>query len=185
MKTDSHKVGNRLYDLYRNTIVDKMVKHFNYENVYQTPKIVKIVLSMGVKKDDITIAKNDLKRIAGQEPIITKAKKSIAQFAIREGFEVGVKVTLRDKQVMYNFLDRLSNIALLRWRSFNGLKAASFNKQKSNISISIGVNDTRIFHEVKSDSIKNRGCNITICTNANNTEEAKFLLESFGLPFKG
>ena len=175
---------SRLYNLYQNEVVNNMIKHFGYSNKFAVPKITKVVLSMGVKKEEVPTAIEHLTVISGQKAIKTKAKKSVAQFSIRKGFEIGAKVTLRNKQIMYGVVDRLANIALLRWRAFFGLRKNSFNNQKRNISISIGLPDSRLFHEVKSETIKNIGLNFTICTNAKKKEEAKILLEMLGLPFK-
>lgn len=176
---------SRLISFYNESIKKAMADKFKYKNDMMVPKIEKIVLSMGFNgKQKIAGGLADLTKIAGQKAVITKAKKSISQFSLRAGNEIGVKVTLRGN-LMYHFLDRLVNIALLNWRSFNGLFKRSFNVQKKNISLSIGIVDQRIFPEIKTDAIKSEGLNVTICTNSKTRDEALELLSLFNLPFRG
>ena len=158
---------------------------FNYKNVHQIPKVLKIVLNMGIgeAKDDVKIldkAQQELSLISGQRPIITKAKKAIAAFKIREGMGLGVSVTLRNK-IMYEFLDRLINIAIPRIRDFRGLNPKSFD---GNGNYTLGIKEQIVFPEVNYDKIdKIRGIDITICTTAASNEEALELLKNFNMPF--
>jgi large subunit ribosomal protein L5 len=175
---------SRLKVKYYEEIMESFVKHFKCENKYQCPKIKKVVLSMGLGKRDIKKNVNDLTLIAGQKAVVTKAKKSVSQFAVRIGHDSGAKVTLRNNN-MYHFLDRLINMALLNWRAFPGLFKRSISITKGNANISLGIRDDRIFNEVKNESLKSEGLDITICTNCKNHEELQFLLSSFGLPFRG
>ena len=158
---------------------------FSYKNIHQAPKLNKIVLNMGIgdAKDDSKIlekAQKELTLIAGQSAIKTKAKKAIAGFKIREGMPLGVSVTLRNK-MMYEFLDRLINIAIPRIRDFRGLNPKSFD---GNGNFSMGIKEQIIFPEINYDNIdKVRGLDITICTNAKSNKEALELLRSFNMPF--
>ena len=176
----------RLAEEFKNTIQQKMMEKFKYKNIYQIPKISKIVLNMGIgdAKDDPKIldkAQEELSLIAGQRAIKTKAKKAIAAFKIREGMSLGVSVTLRNK-MMYEFLDRLINIAIPRIRDFRGLNPKSFDG-KGNFTL--GIKEQIIFPEINFDKIdKVRGLDITICTNTNKNNEALELLKSFNMPFK-
>ena len=162
-----------------------MMSKFNYKNVYQIPKLQKIVLNMGIgeAKEDAKIldkAQEELSLIAGQKAVKTKAKKAIANFKIREGMALGVSVTLRNK-IMYEFLDRLINIAIPRIRDFRGLNKKSFD---GNGNYSLGIKEQIVFPEINYDKIdKVRGLNITICTNAKSNQEALELLKSFNMPF--
>ena len=170
---------------FKDNIKKKMMEKFQYKNIYQIPKLTKIVLNMGIgdAKDDSKIldkAQEELSLIAGQKAIKTKAKKAIAAFKIREGMTLGVSVTLRNK-MMYEFLDRLINIAIPRIRDFRGLNPKSFDG-KGNFTI--GIKEQIIFPEINYDKIdKIRGLDITICTSANNNEEALELLKNFNMPF--
>ena len=175
----------RLAEEFINNIKPKLINKFKYKNHYQVPKITKIVLNMGVgeaKEDEkiINKAQEELSLIAGQKAIITKAKKAISVFKIREGMKIGVSVTLRNK-VMYEFLDRLINITLPQIRDFRGLNPKSFD---GNGNLSLGIKEQIIFPEINYDKVdKIRGLNITICTNAITDEEALELLKAFNMPF--
>ena len=176
---------SRLLEEYKKTISSQMMSKFNYKNVYQIPKLQKIVLNMGIgeaKEDEKILdkAQEELSLIAGQKAVKTKAKKAIANFKIREGMALGVSVTLRNK-IMYEFLDRLINIAIPRIRDFRGLNQKSFD---GNGNYSLGIKEQIVFPEINYDKIdKVRGLNITICTNAKSNQEALELLKSFNMPF--
>jgi large subunit ribosomal protein L5 len=176
---------SRLSAEYKNTIKNKMMEKFHYRNIYQVPKISKIVLNMGIgeAKDDTKIldkAQEELALISGQRAVKTIAKKAIANFKIREGMALGVSVTLRNK-IMYEFLDRLINIAIPRIRDFRGLNPKSFD---GNGNYTIGIKEQIIFPEINYDKIeKIRGLDITICTTSCNNAEALELLKNFNLPF--
>tara|TARA_B100000029_G_C17508517_1_gene935389 strand:+ start:541 stop:1089 length:549 start_codon:yes stop_codon:yes gene_type:complete len=176
----------RLQKLYEEKIHEMLNSKFNYKNKHEAPKIKKIVLNMGLgdSKDDtksIEKAQEELTLIAGQKAVITRAKKAIAGFKIREGMKIGVKVTLRNKH-MFEFLDRLINIALPRVRDFRGLNSKSFDGRGN---YSLGIKEQIIFQEIdydKTDKIK--GLDIVICTSAKNNEEALELLKGFNMPFQ-
>ena len=176
---------SRLLEEYKKTISQEMMNKYNYKNIHQTPKLKKIVLNMGIgeAKDDSKIlekAQEELTLIAGQKAIKTKAKKAIAGFKIREGMNLGVSVTLRNK-IMYEFLDRLINIAIPRIRDFRGLNPKSFDGSGN---YSLGIKEQIIFPEINYDKIdKVRGLDVTICTSANNNDEALDLLKCFNMPF--
>ena len=171
---------------YLKEIVPMLQKELGYSNSMQVPKVQKITLNMGVgkavgDKKALGKAQNDLEKITGQKPVITKAKKSVASYKIREGFPIGCKVTLR-KTRMYEFLDRLINIALPRVRDFRGLDKKSFD---GNGNYSIGVKEQIIFPEIDYDNIDTiRGLDITITTSANSNAEALALLQAFNFPIK-
>ena len=175
----------RLYQNYKNEVVTVLQNKFNYKNVMEIPKIDKVVINMGVGeavKDSkkIEIAQKELASITGQFPIITKAKKANASFKLREGMSVGLKVTLR-KSKMYEFIDRLINIALPRVRDFRGISDKSFDG-KGNYSF--GLREQFIFPEIEYDNVDTpRGMDITIVTTAKTDEEAKELLKNFNFPF--
>jgi large subunit ribosomal protein L5 len=175
-----------LKEKYVNEIVPELIKELGYGNVMQVPEVEKITLNMGVgesvtDKKAIEKAQADLESITGQRPLATKAKKSVATYKIREGFPIGCKVTLR-KSRMYDFLDRLVNIALPRIRDFRGLNRKSFD---GNGNYSIGIKEQIIFPEIDYDSIdKIRGLDITITTTAKTDEEALALLKAFNFPIK-
>jgi len=177
---------SRLIETYRNEIVDAMMKKFEYKNVMEVPKLEKIVINMGVgeAKENAKImeaAVRDLTTISGQKPIITKAKKSVANFKVREGMSVGTKVTLRGKQ-MYEFADRLINLALPRVRDFRGVNPNSFDGRGN---YAMGIKEQIIFPEIQYDKIdKVRGMDIIFVTTAKTDEEARELLTQFGMPFK-
>lgn len=176
----------RLKHFYNTQVVPELMKQFNYESVMEVPRIEKITLNIGLgeavaDKKIMDFALSDLTKIAGQKPVVTKARKSIAGFKIREGYPVGCMVTLR-KDKMYEFLDRLVNVALPRVRDFRGLNAKSFD-QFGNYNF--GVKEQIIFPEIEYDKIDAiRGMNITITTSAKNSEEAKALLKQFSFPIK-
>ena len=175
----------RLYQNYKNEIIPALQNKFEYKNVMEIPKIDKVVINMGVGeavKDTkkIEIAQKELSSITGQFPIITKAKKANASFKLREGMSVGLKVTLR-KSKMYEFIDRLINIALPRVRDFRGISNKSFDG-KGNYSL--GLKEQFIFPEIEYDNVDtSRGMDITIVTSAKTDEEAKELLKNFNFPF--
>ncbi len=176
----------RLLDLYKNNITKDLKTKLNVTNIHEVPKIQKIVLNMGIgeAKDDsklIDKAVEDLSLISGQKAIKTKAKKAISGFKIRSGMPLGARVTLRNK-IMYEFLDRLINIALPRIRDFRGLNPKSFD---GNGNFSIGIKEHIIFPEINFDKIdKVRGLDITICTSAKKNTDALELLKLFNMPFK-
>tara|TARA_B100000929_G_scaffold229944_1_gene186357 strand:+ start:339 stop:890 length:552 start_codon:yes stop_codon:yes gene_type:complete len=176
---------SRLSEEYKNTIKNKMMEKFHYINMYQIPKISKIVLNMGVgeAKEDAKIldkAQEELALISGQRAVKTRAKKAIANFKIREGMPLGVSVTLRNK-IMYEFLDRLINIAIPRIRDFRGLNPKSFD---GNGNYTLGIKEQIIFPEINYDKIeKVQGLDITICTTSSNNAEALELLKNFNMPF--
>ena len=175
----------RLADEFKTSIKKKMMEKFEYKNFYSIPKITKIVLNMGIgdAKDDSKLldkAQEELSLISGQKAVKTKAKKAIAAFKIREGMALGVSVTLRNK-IMYEFLDRLINIAIPRIRDFRGLNSKSFD---GNGNYTLGIKEQIIFPEINYDKIdKVRGLDITICTSASTNEEAIELLKYFNMPF--
>lgn len=176
----------RLHEVYKSQIVPNLKEQFGYKNHHQVPKITKITLNMGVgeasqDKKLIDNAVNDLTLITGQKPVITKSRQSIASFKLRENMPVGCKVTLR-QQRMFEFLDRLVNIALPRVRDFRGLSSKSFDK---NGNYSLGLKEQIIFPEVDYDKTdKIRGMDITIVTTAQTKEEARALLVGFNFPFR-
>ena len=176
---------SRLAEEFKNNIKNKMMEKFQYNNVYQIPKVSKIVLNMGIgdAKDDPKLldkAQEELSLISGQRAVKTKAKKAIAAFKIREGMPLGVSVTLRNR-IMYEFLDRLINIAIPRIRDFRGLNSKSFD---GNGNYTFGIKEQIVFPEINYDKIdKIRGLDITICTTAKTNEEALELLKNFNMPF--
>jgi large subunit ribosomal protein L5 len=177
---------SRLQDYYRQTVVAQLKERFDYANVMQVPRIEKITLNMGVgeavgDKKVMENAVSDMATIAGQKPIVTKARKSVAGFKIREGWPIGCKVTLR-RERMYEFLDRLINIAIPRIRDFRGLSPKAFDGRGN---YSLGVREQIIFPEVDYDKIDTiRGLDITITTNARTDEEGRALLAAFNFPFR-
>ncbi|MDE2070655.1 MAG: 50S ribosomal protein L5 [Gammaproteobacteria bacterium] len=176
----------RLQTYYRETVVPELAKRFSYANPMQVPRITKITLNMGVgeataDKKIMEHAVKDMTRIAGQKPVVTKTKKSIANFKVREDYPVGCKVTLR-RAHMYEFLDRLISIALPRVRDFRGISGRSFDGRGN---FSMGVKEQIIFPEIEYDQIDAlRGLDITITTNARTDAEARALLEAFHFPFR-
>lgn len=177
---------NRLKEKYREEIAPAMMEKFNYRSVMQVPKLEKIVLNMGVgdARENAKAIENsarDLSVIAGQKAIVTKAKRSVAAFKLREGMEIGCKVTLRGDR-MYQFLDKLITIALPRVRDFRGINPNSFDGRGN---YALGAREQLIFPEIDYDQIdKIRGLDIVIVTTAGTDEEAKALLDLFGMPFR-
>ena len=176
---------SRLKEKYTNEIVDAMNKKFGYSNIMQVPKLDKIVINMGVgeAKDNSKVldsAVKDLEIIAGQKAVVTKAKKSIANFKIREGLPIGCKVTLRGEK-MYDFADRLINLALPRVRDFRGVSANSFDGRGN---YALGIKEQLIFPEIEYDKVdKVRGMDVIFVTTANTDEEARELIRLFGMPY--
>jgi len=176
----------RLQDYYRETIVQQLRDQFSYKSIMQVPRIEKITLNMGVgesvgDKKVMEHAVSDLTQISGQQPVVTKARKSIAGFKIREGWPIGCKVTLR-RERMYEFLDRLITIAIPRIRDFRGFSPKSFDGRGN---LSIGVKEQIIFPEIDYDKIDAlRGLDITITTSARTDEEARALMAGFSFPLK-
>lgn len=177
---------SRLKDLYNEQIVDAMMKKFQYKNVMEVPKLSKIVVNMGVgeAKENAKLldaAVSDMEAITGQKAVTTKAKKSVANFKIREGMPIGCKVTLRGEK-MYEFADRLINLALPRVRDFRGVSDTSFDGRGN---YTLGIKEQIIFPEIDYDKInKVRGMDVVIVTTAKTNEEAKALLSEMGMPFK-
>jgi len=175
-----------LQEQFKTKITKQLADKFKYESVMQVPRITKITLNMGVgeaaaNKKVLDHAVADMTAIAGQKPIVTNAKKSIAGFKIREGWPIGCKVTLR-KERMYDFLERLISIAIPRIRDFRGFSAKSFDGRGN---YSLGIKEQIVFPEIKYDEIDEiRGLDITITTNAKTDEEARALLTAFNFPFK-
>ena len=176
---------NRLREFYDAEVVEAMTKKFSYTNKMAVPKIEKVVINMGVgeAKDNAKVldgAIKDLTIIAGQKPLVTKAKKSVAAFKLREGMNIGCKVTLRGDR-MYEFVDRLINIALPRVRDFHGVKANSFDGRGN---YTMGIKEQLIFPEIEYDKVdKIRGMDIIFVTTAHTDEESRELLRLFGMPF--
>ena len=176
----------RLKELYSKTVVPALVKEFDYKNPMQVPKMEKIVVNMGLGEaiSNVKIidgAVQEMAMITGQKPVITKAKKSIATFKLRQGMPIGCSVTLR-KRIMYEFFDRLVNAALPKVRDFRGISANAFDGRGN---FSIGLQEQIIFPEIEYDKVeKIKGMNITIVTTAKTDAEARFLLKLMGVPFK-
>ena len=177
---------SRLKEKYQNEVVGKLIEQFGYENVNEVPKLTKIVINVGLgeAKDNqnlLNAAKDELALITGQRPIEIKAKKSVANFKLREGQAIGTKVTLR-REKMYDFLDKLINISLPRVRDFRGINPNSFDGRGN---YSLGIKEQLIFPEIKYDNVDFlHGMDITIVTTAKTDEEAKAFLELMGMPFK-
>ena len=176
---------SRYKDLYKDQIVDGMIKKFGYKNVMEVPKLDKIVLNMGVgeAKDNAKLletAVRDMEIITGQKAVVTKAKNSVANFKIREGMPIGCRVTLRGEK-MYDFLDRLVNLALPRVRDFRGINPNAFDGRGN---YALGIKEQLIFPEIEYDKVdKVRGMDIIMVTTAKTDEEARELLTQFGMPF--
>lgn len=176
----------RLQNFYKETVIQEMINRFSYKSVMEVPKITKITLNMGVgeaisDKKIIENALNDLELIAAQKPVVTKARKSIASFKIRDGYPVGCKVTLRGKR-MYEFLDRLVNIAIPRIRDFRGVQVKGFDGRGN---FNMGIKEQIIFPEIDYDKVdKLRGLDIAFTTTAKSDKEAKALLSAFKFPFR-
>ncbi len=175
----------RLKDLYNDEIIAAMTKKFGYKNVMEVPKLDKIVINMGVgeAKDNAKVLENavsDMETITGQKAVLTKAKNSVANFKIREGMAIGCKTTLRGEK-MYEFLDRLVNLALPRVRDFRGVNPNAFDGRGN---YALGIKEQFIFPEIEYDKIdKTRGMDIIFVTTANTDEEARELLTLFNMPF--
>jgi len=176
----------KLHEVYKDKVVAELVKEFNYSSVMQVPRIEKITLNMGVgealaDKKILDNAVADLEAISGQKPLITKARKSVAGFKVREGYPIGCKVTLRGER-MWDFFERLVSIAIPRIRDFRGVSAKSFDGRGN---YSMGVREQIIFPEIDYDKVDRvRGMDITITTSAKSDEEGRALLEAFNFPFK-
>ncbi|MDR3599646.1 MAG: 50S ribosomal protein L5 [Desulfosporosinus sp.] len=176
----------RLKDRYLNEIAPALQQKFAYSNVMQIPKVDKIVINMGVgeavqNSKAIDSAVGDLMKITGQKPVVTKAKKSIAAFKLREGMAIGCKVTLRGQR-MYEFMDRLLNVALPRVRDFRGVSAKAFDGRGN---YTLGIKEQLIFPEMEYDKIdKLRGMDVVFVTTAKSDEEARELLRGFGMPYR-
>lgn len=179
------KTPNRVKALYDQTVVPALIKKFNYKNVNQVPKLVKITINSGLgdvmdNSKSVQLAAEELRQISGQKPIMIKAKKSVANFKIREGQGVGMKVTLRGTR-MYEFFDKLVSVALPRVRDFRGVSSKSFDGRGN---YAMGVKEQLIFPEITYDQVeKIRGFDICITTTANTDEEARELLACLGMPF--
>ena len=177
---------SRLQTFYKDSVVPQLIEQLGFDNIMQVPRVTKITLNMGVgesvgDKKVMDRAVGDMTAIAGQKPIVTNARKSVASFKIRDGWPVGCKVTLR-KERMYEFLDRLVNVAIPRIRDFRGLNRKSFDGRGN---YSMGVKEQIMFPEIDYDQIDViRGLDITITTTAKNDEEALALLKAFNFPFK-
>ena len=176
---------SRLREPYQNEIVDAMIKKFGYKNVMEVPKLDKVVINMGVgeAKENAKVldsAVKDLETISGQKPVLTRAKNSVANFKIREGMAIGCKVTLRGEK-MYEFVDRLVNLALPRVRDFRGVNPNAFDGRGN---YALGIKEQLIFPEIEYDKIdKVRGMDIIFVTTAKTDEEARYLLSLFNMPF--
>lgn len=175
----------RLQDLYKSDIAPQLRETFKYANLHEVPRLEKIVINMAVGKavqdsKKLTSAVNDMTQIAGQKPIICKAKKSVANFKLREGMGIGCKVTLR-RERMYEFLDRLVTIALPRVRDFRGVSGKSFDGRGN---YALGLKEQIIFPEINYDQVDEvRGMDVIICTTAKTDDEARALLRGFSMPF--
>jgi large subunit ribosomal protein L5 len=176
----------RLKTYYQETIVPKLKEQFNYENIHQVPKVVKVIVNRGLGEASqnakaLESSLSELAVITGQKPVVTRAKKAIAGFKIRQGMPVGVMVTLRSER-MYAFLDRLINLALPRIRDFRGVSPKSFDGRGN---YSIGIKEQLIFPEIDYDSIEQiRGMDVAIVTTAETDEEGRALLKEMGMPFR-
>lgn len=176
----------RLKDLYKSRVVPELTKEFNYKNPMAVPRIEKIIISMGVgkavqDKKFLELAKNDLTMITGQMPLVCKAKKSVSNFKVRAGNETGLKVTVRGER-MYEFMDRLINLAIPRVRDFRGLNPNSFDGRGN---YSIGLSEQGVFPEINPAQVEfQQGMNITFVTTAKTNEEARKMLSLFGMPFR-
>ena len=176
---------SRLKEMYQNEIVDAMIKKFGYKNIMEVPKLDNVVINMGVgeAKDNHKVLESavaDLEKITGQKAVITKARKSVANFKIREGMAIGCKVTLRGKK-MYEFVDRLINLSLPRVRDFRGVNPDAFDGRGN---YALGIKEQLIFPEIEYDKIdKVRGMDVIFGTTAKTDEEARELLKLFNMPF--
>ncbi len=177
---------SRLKEIYKNEIMDAMTKKFGYKNIMEVPKLEKVVINMGVgeARENVKIldaAMGDLELITGQKPVITRAKNSVANFKIREGMPIGCKVTLRGER-MYEFVDRLINLALPRVRDFRGVNPNAFDGRGN---YALGIKEQLIFPEIQYDKVdKVRGMDVIFVTTAKTDEEARELLRLFNMPFE-
>jgi len=176
---------SRLKEQYQNEIVDAMIKKFGYKNIMEVPKLDKVVINMGVgeAKDNAKLLESaiaDMEKIAGQKAVVTRAKNSVANFKIREGMPIGCKVTLRGEK-MYEFVDRLINLALPRVRDFRGVNPNAFDGRGN---YALGIKEQLVFPEIEYDKIdKVRGMDVIFVTTAKTDEEARELLKQFNMPF--
>ena len=176
----------RLKELYKSKVVSGLIEEFGYGNPMAIPKMEKVVISMGIgraiqDKKFLGMAMEELTKISGQKPLVCKAKKSVSNFKLRQGYEIGLKVTLRDVR-MYEFMDRLINLAIPRVRDFRGLNPKSFDGRGN---YSIGLAEQSVFPEIDSAKIDfQQGMNITFVTTANSDDEARKMLKLFGMPLK-
>ena len=176
---------SRLKDQYQNEIIDAMIKKFGYKNIMEVPKLDKVVINMGVgeARDNAKVLESavaDMEKIAGQKAVVTRAKNSVANFKIREGMPIGCKVTLRGER-MYEFVDRLINLALPRVRDFRGVNPNAFDGRGN---YALGIKEQLIFPEIEYDKIdKVRGMDVIFVTTAKTDEEARELLRQFNMPF--
>lgn len=176
----------RLQERYQNEVVGQMMKEFNYTTVMQVPRIEKVVVNLGLGEavqnpKVIDAAVGDITTITGQKPVVTRAKKSIAQFRVRQGMPIGVKVTLRGQR-MFHFLDKLMNVALPRVRDFRGVSPKAFDGRGN---YTLGLREQLIFPEIEYDQVdKVRGMEVVVVTTANTDEEARSLLATLGMPFR-
>lgn len=179
-------MASRLKEKYQNEVIDSLMEKFQYGNVMEVPRLEKVIINMGVgaARDNPKVlesAVKELEIIAGQKPVVTQAKKSIANFKLREGMKVGTKVTLRGER-MYDFLDKLMNVALPRVRDFRGVSSTSFDGRGN---YALGIKEQLIFPEIEYDMVDAiRGLDIVIVTTADTDEEAKAFLAQMGMPFK-
>lgn len=177
---------SRLKEKYKEEVVKSLMEKFQYKNVMEVPKLEKVVINIGVGEakenpKKLESAVKELEIISGQRPVITKAKKSISNFKLREGMNIGTKVTLRGEK-MYNFLDKLMNIALPRVRDFRGVSPTSFDGRGN---YALGIKEQLIFPEIEYDMVDSlRGLDIIVVTTANTDEEARVFLQEMGMPFK-
>lgn len=179
-------MASRLKEKYNNEVISALMERFQYSNVMEVPKLEKVIINMGVgaAKDNPKVlgaAVKELEIIAGQKPVVTQAKKSIANFKLREGMKIGTKVTLRGER-MYHFLDKLMNVSLPRVRDFRGVSATAFDGRGN---YALGIKEQLIFPEIEYDMVESiRGLDIVIVTTAKTDEEARVFLEKMGMPFK-
>lgn len=177
---------SRLNEKYLNEVIPGLMEKFQYKNVMEVPKLEKVIINMGVgeAKDNPKLLESAIKEmtlIAGQKPVVTRSKKSIANFKLREGMPVGIKVTIRGER-MYEFLDKLMNVALPRVRDFRGINPTSFDGRGN---FALGIKEQLIFPEIEYDEVETiRGMDIIVVTTAETDEEAKTFLELMGMPFK-
>ena len=176
----------RLRDIYKSKVVPELVKEFDYKNPMAVPKVEKVIVSMGVgkavqDKKFLEVAKKDITKITAQAPLVCKARKSVSNFKVREGYETGLKVTMRGER-MYDFMDRLISLAIPRVRDFRGLNPKSFDGRGN---YSMGLTEQSVFPEIDPAKIESQqGMNITIVTTAKSDNEARVMLSLFGMPFK-